>query len=227
MEPLRLMRGYLSWIVLGIIALVTVSFLWSWINSPLVITVSGRGEIDVPATHATITLSITDTNPDPQAAINLVKAKSDTIRKLLIGSAVAEKNIFASEVSVVPSTTLDQTNSGYQAFISMGAKDIPISNLEPLVPKLYRSGASLVTQPVISVQNQEELEAKALDEALKDAKKQANTLAWKNWKFIKKATAMVESATEPTSITQKTDQEAATGSTYKIIKTITVSYRMW
>ena len=225
MKPIKFMQGYLSWIILAVLAIVCVGFLWSWINSPLVVTVTGRGEIDVPATQATLTLSLMDNHTDPQTVVNLVKAKAETIRDLLTQTGVAAENIFTSEPSVVPST---QAGAGYQALISMGAKKIPVTSLDTLVPNLYKSGASLVTQPVISIEDEDKLENQAVDKALSDANKQASALALKHWKFIKKVTAVVESPTQPTSITSKTNEQVpSTSGTYKVIKTVTVSYRMW
>lgn len=224
MKPIKLFQGYLSWIILLIIALVASAFLWSYVSSPLVVTVTGRGEVDVPATSASLTLSITDNNTDPQTALNLVQAKTDTVKKLLLDTGVTSENIFESEPSILPST---QAETGYQAMVSIGAKKIPLASLSTLTPTLYKNGASLVTQPVISIEDEDKLEGQALDKALADAQKQVDNLALKHWKFIKKATAIIESPTQPTSITQKGTTEIPSLGTYKIIKTVTVSYKMW
>jgi uncharacterized protein YggE len=90
-----------------------------------------------------------------------------------------------------------------------------------------------VAQPVLSVDNKTELENQAFAAALKDAKSNASEVAKRNWKLFRKIIA-VEQVTSPSTstVTSRADvitenQETITGGVFKIVKAVSVSYKMW
>lgn len=218
--------------------LVSVVFLvvfWQWISSPMIITVSGTGEASVPATSATVSFSVTATDASAQGAITQVKGKADTARQMLKTNGISEEDIVESQLTVIPASLTVQGASGFQAQIIMGAKTVHVAKISNLISDLYAQGVMVVSQPVLSVDKVEELEAKAVDEAMKNAKKQAGKIALKNWKFLKKMVAYSQQSSSSTSTsTSKADtlmeansQEAAQNGVFKIVKAVSVSYKMW
>jgi len=207
------------------LAVIVAAFIINWLNSPLVVSVTGSGELSVPATAATISLTVSASDASPQNAINQAKARVNNIRQLLRSTGIDEKDIVESQVTAVPASAYTSGASGFQASINMGAKTLDVVGIDSLVTQLYSNGAMIVTQPVLSADKQEELEAKAMDEAMKDAKKQANEIARKNFKLIKKIVNIQQATSASTAtVTSKTD---TLGNQFKIAKAVQVSYMMW
>ncbi len=209
--------------------------LWVYISSPLIVTVTGSGEVSVPATNATVSLTLSATDNSIGAAVASVQSKADLIRAFLISSGVAEGDIAVSQVTAVPSALITSGATGFQATVSMAAKTTHVSNVGNLVSDLYTHGALVVAQPVLSVENQDVLSQQAFDSAMKDAKSQAWTIGLSNWKFIQKiiSISQVSSPTTSTSttkadvVTNAANSTAATNGVFKIVKAVSVSYKMW
>ena len=219
-------KKFLLWGLAFILGLM----IYIWINSPMVVTVTGTGEVVVPAESATLSFSVSASDANPAGAIAAVKARAEVIRTMLIGSAIAQSDIAESQMRVVPASAVIQGASGFQAVITMGVKTVRVSDTASLISSLYASGASLVSQPVISVDNKEELEQQAFQEALNDAKKQAGAIGFKNLKFIRKIIAVSQVTSPSTStVTSKgeTTAEATQPYVFKIVKAVSVSYKMW
>lgn len=216
------------WMIIPIIFLLIIFY--QWINSPMIVTFTGVGTVNVPATNATVSFSLLSSDNNAQAAITGVKEKAKVIRGVLKNSGISEEDILESQITSAPGQA-----GGYQALISMGAKTVHVANISGLIGTLYANGASVVSQPTLSVENKTDLETKAVDEAMKDAKKQASAFSLKNWKFIKKIVAVSQQTSSSTStatskadvVTEATSQEAAVNGVFKIIKAVSVSYKMW
>lgn len=217
-------------ILLTLVSVVLLMIFWSWISSPVVITFTGIGNVNVPATNATVSFSLLSSDVSAQGAIASVKEKARLIKGVIKSSGVPEEDILESQITSAPSQT-----GGYQALISMGAKTIHVATISDLISTLYANGASVVSQPTLSVEDKTDLETKAVDEAMKDAKKQASVFALKNWKLIKKMIAVSQQTSGSTStatskadaISESTSQEAAANGVFKIVKAVSVSYKMW
>ena len=211
-------------------AVVLLMLFWNCITSPMVVTFTGTGNVNVPATNATVSFSLLSSDASAQGAIASIKEKARVIREVIKNSGVPEEDILESQVTSAPGQA-----GGYQALISMGAKTIHVANISDLIGVLYANGASVVSQPTLSVENKADLETKAVDEAMKDAKKQASTFAFKNWKFVRKIIAVSQQTSGSTStatskadvISESTSQEAAQNGVFKIVKAVSVSYKMW
>ena len=208
-------KCFLVW--LGIII---AAFVIIWLNSPMELTVTGSGEVSVPATTASLSLTVSGSASSPTESINQAKAKIDDIKAVLRARGVDEADIFESQATTVPAAMLVPGSTGYQATVSLTAKVFDTASLNDLIADIYSSGAALVAQPVLSAEKQEELEQQALNQALADAKQQARTIAMNHWKFLRKITA-VTSATSPTTST------VASSGSFKITKAVAVTYKMW
>lgn len=228
------LKHYLKLLAGGLIALVLGAFVWEWITSPMIVTVTGVGTKTVPASSAALSLVVTANDVRPGDAIIAVKAKADALRNHLISKGVLADDIVESQISVVPASSVVAGASGYQASISMGAKTADVISVNDLVASLYANDAALVSQPVVTAENQDKLAQEALDEAMKDADKQAGLVAAKNWKLIRKIIAMAQaSSPSSTTVTSRNDlqatgaEQAASKGVFKITQAVSVSYKMW
>lgn len=228
----RKVNGNFFLIGFGVILLL---IFWQWINSPMIVTVTGSGEVNVPATNGTVTFSLTSNDITSQAAISAVNAKANAIRQVLTSSGVAEGDIAQSQVYAVPAALVVSGATGFQASIAMSAKTIHVAKITDLISSLYANGASAVSQPVLSVENQQVLESQAYESAIKDAKAKATSIGNKNWKFIRKVIVVSSQSSGTTStatskadvVTGSKDTVAAQNGVFKIVQAVSVSYKMW
>ena len=203
------------------ILVVVIIIFWVWVNSPMIVTVTGTGDVSVPATAATVSFSISENNAQADAAIAAVNAKALAVRGILKASGVVDADIVESQVTTYPASAITAGATGYQATLSVAAKTTKVGNVNSLVASLYANGVTLVSQPVVSVDNQSELEAKAINTAMLDAKDQANKIALSNWKLIRKIVAIDQQSSGNTATATSN-----TG-TFKITESVSVSYKMW
>jgi uncharacterized protein YggE len=226
-----------NWVMIGKFALVFVvlAIFWQWVNSPMIVTVTGVGEVNVPATNATVTFNISASDVTPEAAITNISGKADAIRQVVITAGVAEEDISQSQITVLPSSLVTPGTTGFQSSITMSAKTIHVSNVSSLITQLYASGAYAVSQPTLSVENEQTLDAEAYNSAVKDAKAKAGRIGMQNWKFIRKIVS-INSQSSGTTSTATSKADVVTGSknaiaaqngVFKIVEAVSVSYKMW
>jgi len=225
----------ISKLIISALLLVVVIFIWQWVSSPTIVTVQGLGEVSVPATSASISLTVNANAGTSPASIDAVKAKADGIRNLLTASSVLESDISESQVVSYPAGLVVVGSEGFQSTIQMTAKTSNVSGVGDLVGSLYNAGAAMVDQPVLNVEDQDRLEEQATKEALKDAKDQINKISLRNFKFIKKMVAFSQqssgttstSSVRPELFSQELSEGAESKGTFKIAKLVTVSYKLW
>ena len=213
--------------MLGItgIAILLILF-WTWISSPMIVTVTGKGEVNVPATNATVTFAVMSGDPSPQGAITSVNAKTNAIKNFLKSNGVSEADIATSQVTAVPASLTTAGGTGYRATISMSAKTTNVANVAMLVSSLYLNGVDAVSQPVLSVENENALDAQAYTSAMQDAGTKAASIASKNMKGIKKIIVVSSQSSGTTSTASSTSGTAQNG-VFKITESVSVSYKMW
>lgn len=202
-----------------------------YITSPLTVTVTGTGQASVPATNATVSFSVSanDTN-SPQNAILNVNAKALAMRTYLKTKGVLDSDIAESQVTAVPSSLVTSGATGYQATISMAAKTTNVGDITSLVSGLYAQGAYVVGQPLLSVDNQNKVDNQAFDAAMTDAKSQAGRIGLSNLKFFRKVVA-ISQVTSPSTSTSSVKSDStgadANNGVFKIVKAVSVTYKMW
>ena len=217
------------------LAVLATIFAYSWITSPMIVTVAGVGEVTAPAETATLTFTISSNAENPQIATANVKTVSTNIKQKLATSGIPESDVFESQVSVLPASAVVSGATGFQATISMGIKTKQINNLDGITNNLYSLGAVVVTQPVLSVGNISNLEKEAYNLAIKDAKKKAGSIALSNWKILRKIVLIEQSTTGASStVTTKADTASQIEKNIspddgliKISKVVSVSYKLW
>lgn len=216
-------------------AILATIFIYSWIMSPMIITITGVGEVKAPAETATLTFTLSSNADNPQNATNAVKSIVANIKTNLASSGIPESDIFESQITVLPASAVVTGATGFQATTSMGIKTNKINSLDGITNNLYSMGAIVVTQPILSVGNVDKLEKQAYDLALKDANKKSWGIALSNWKLIKKIVLIEQSNTESTStVTSKADTTlqieknlSPDDGLIKISKVVSVSYKLW
>lgn len=209
--------------------------MWQWISSPLVVTVNGIGKVSVPATSATITATVSVNSDTSQNAIAAVRAKTDSLKSVLMSNGVPEEKMTVSQVTSYPANLLTAGAAGYQAAVGLTAETTNISAIDELVASLYMAGASLVQQPVLNIENQAQLEDEATKAALKDARSKISKIALRQFKFIRKTIDLYEVDSSTTSTaTSKADVEtsaqdelAALNGVFEVTKSLSVSYKLW
>ena len=222
-------------IIISAVLLIVVIFIWQWISSPVMVTVQGLGEVSVPATSATVSLTLSANSGTSPASIDAVKNKAENIRTLLIASGVLESDISESQIVSYPANLVATGVEGFTSTIQMTAKTTNVAGVGELIGNLYNAGADLVNQPVLNVEDQDKLEEQATKEALKEAKKEINRISLKNFKFIKKMVALSEqssgttstSSVRPELFSQDLGESAEAKGTFKIAKLVTVTYKLW
>jgi uncharacterized protein YggE len=227
--------GGLKKVLTYAIAFIVLLIVWVYASSPLVVAVTGSGEVSVPATNATVSFTLSSNDNSIGAAVASVQGKAISMRAFLQKSGVAEGDIAESQVTAVPAALITAGATGFQATISMAAKTTHVSSVGNLVSDLYINGALVVTQPVLSVENQDKLDQTALDSAMKDAESQAAKIGNSNWKFIRKIISISQASSPATStsttkadtLTTANNSTAATNGVFKIVKAVSVSYKMW
>jgi len=218
-----------------VFSLVFFVFAFQWISSPMIITVTGTGEVSAPAESATITFTVTGESETTAGAISIAKSKVTKIKENLSASGIAQSDIYESQIATYPSSSLVEGASGFTAVSTMGLKTTQIASIDSIVSSIYAQGATLVSQPVLSIDDTQKLENEAFKLAIKDAKKRANAIALSNLKLLKKIVLVEQTVTTPTStVTTKADVETQVEQNIspelgviKIQKTLSVSYKMW
>lgn len=205
--------------------------LWTFINSPMIMTVTGTGERSVPAQNAVISFTLISSNANAGQAITDLKAKSENMRKLLRTNGIGESDVTETQVTVLP-----QQTGGFQASVGMGLKTKNLSNVTNIISVLYSNGAYVVSQPVLTADDIKKYEDEAFNEALRNAHKEGDKLAFKNWKIFKKVISVDQASTpSSTTATSKTnDPTKVNGSdfsldnrVFKITKVVSITYKVW
>ncbi|WKZ25527.1 MAG: SIMPL domain-containing protein [bacterium] len=217
------------------LAVLLLIFVYSWITSPMIVSVTGSGEVTAVAETATMTFTLSVNSDSPQNALALVKNLATSIKQNLATSGIPESSLYESQATVVPASAVTVGATGFQAVISMGLKTNQINNLDAITNSLYSQGASIVSQPILTVGNIEELEKDAYNLAIKNAKKKAGSIALSNLKPIRKIVLIEQSQTQPSStVTTKADIASQVemnispdDGLIKISKVVSVSYKMW
>jgi uncharacterized protein YggE len=218
-------------ILLVIIGIAVLIGLYNYISTPLIVTVTGTGETSVSANTAGVSFTVTTNNISPVIAVNDLQAKANILGDVLVNNGVLKTDIVRSQPQIVPASLVSANASGYQASMTMGGKTSKVDQIANLTAVLYEKGATLVSQPILAVEDIKVHEDEALKQALYNAKVQARKLQLKQLKLIKRVASISQSETGSTG-TVSTQSKAIevgglTSDSIKISKTVSVTYRMW
>jgi uncharacterized protein len=158
------------------------------------ITVTGVGEVETVPDEAEISVGISSNGRSAREAL---AANSERMRRLIAAlkaAGVAERDIETQNVSVSPSWERGDGPQGFTASNSVSVLVRDVDRTGAVLGAASKAGANNVYGPSLSRANREELEAEALDAAVENARKRAETLAEAADVRLGRVTAITESA---------------------------------
>ena len=214
--------------VFGFLAILFLFFVYRYVTNPLVVTVTGTGKVTVPASSARLSVSLVETGNDVDKVEQSIKAKVAAVRLSMVTNGVNEMSMSQSQMQITPLSTLVSSANGYSAQVNIAGQVSDVSNLSALVVKLYQSGASIVSQPVIEVENQQDLENQALKMALSDADKNLKMISRLKMKLFKKTISVSQASSgNASTISKVTENNGSTGTSIEVAKAVSAVYQLW
>jgi len=141
------------------------------------ITVTGVGTVTAVPNEATFTIGVQSQGSTAREAL---AANSDQMRRVLAAvksAGVDESDIKTQDVSVSPSYEDEGRINGYSARNSVAVTIDALSKAGGVLDAASNAGANEVYGPMLSRSNQDKLQAKALRDAVANARKKAEALA--------------------------------------------------
>lgn len=167
----------LKWIgifllVLGIVWVVITQFIFR----PTLITVVGEGRVKVKPQTVSFTLTLVNEGNTPTLVLADNNQLVRNIISVIKSAGATDEDIIISYPQIVsPNPAAGQTT--YQAVNAVGVTLKDVSAFDNLVTRLYAEGARNISNVVFTTQDSKELEKKAVEEAISDAKKRAREIA--------------------------------------------------
>lgn len=209
-------------LLVGLAVIVSVVF-GMWIFSPTEVVVTGTGKVSVPATSASFNVTVSTTNESANAALADLRSKVNAVKKTLGEINIGADNITETQVTLTPAAAVVANAKGFQAMSTLTVKTANVVMASEIVVNMYASGATIVSQPVVSVEDQDKLEQQALKDALADAR--ANLSETVGFRPIRKIVGIEQASSGNVATTTKV---AAEGSgEFEITKAVQVTYRVW
>lgn len=156
---------------------------------PAGITVTGVGHAQAVPDEAEFSLGITTKGESARAALTANSARMHELIAALKNAGVASKDVKTQDVSVGPSY---EERGGYVARNSVSVHIRDLKQAGTVLDAASRAGANEVYGPNLSRSDRDAVEAKALADAMANARSRANALAKAAGKPLGDVTAIVE-----------------------------------
>ena len=144
------------------------------------VTASGAGTTQAVPDTAEMSFGVTTTSPNAKSALDEASGSAEKIASAVKKQGVAAEDIQTQDVSVYPQT-VDQNGkqviTGYQASLSVQVKVRDISKLGEIISAANAAGANDISGPTFTIDDPAPARAKAIDEAVADARKSAEAMA--------------------------------------------------
>ena len=218
--------------IMMFVGFLVLGWIYWYVSNPIVISVTGAGIVTVPATYVSSQITLAATGENPNDTLSAFTAKASGVRDLLIKSGVTEDNISQTQAQLTPSALVLAGAKGYQATATLSFKTRYVTDIGKLTVDLYNNGATVVSQPVYQVENQEVAEQEATKEAMSKAEKEGKIFAGSKMKLIRKIVGVQQISSGSTSQAVVNDSKAenqilnASGGV-QIAKAVQVTYKMW
>lgn len=157
------------------------------------ITVTGTGRVSAAPNEAQFSLGVTTKGQTARAALAANSAQMRQLIAALKAAGVAERDIRTQVVSVGANYEPEGGENGYSAHNSVSVRVTDLSRAGTILDVASRAGANEVSGPSLSRSNRESLEAKALEDAVANARARAKTLADAAGVSLGDVTAIAES----------------------------------
>jgi uncharacterized protein YggE len=144
------------------------------------VTASGAGTTQAVPDTAEMSFGVTTTSANAKTALDQASKNGEQISAALKEQGIAAEDIQTRDVSVYPQTA-DQNGrqvvTGYQASLSVSVKVRDISKLGEIISAANAEGANNVSGPAFTIADPAPARAKAIEEAVTDARKSAEAMA--------------------------------------------------
>lgn len=205
------------------LAVIVSAVMGMWIFSPTEVVVTGTGKVSVPATSATFNVTISTTGASANVALTDLRTKVAAVKKTLTDINIGADSITETQVTMTPAAAVVASATGYQAMTTLTVKTANVTMAPEIVVNMYASGATIVSQPVVSVDDQLALEKEALKAALAQAK--ASLSETVGFRPIRKIVGIQQASSGNVATTTKTVADN-TGE-FEVVKAVSVTYRVW
>jgi uncharacterized protein YggE len=144
------------------------------------VTASGTGTTQAAPDTAEMSFGVTTTSSNAKSALDDASKTAEQITSAVKKQGVADKDIQTRDVSVY-SQTADQNGkqviTGYQASLNVQVKVRDISKLGEIISAANAAGANTISGPTFTIDDPAPFRAKAIDEAVADARTSAEAMA--------------------------------------------------
>jgi uncharacterized protein len=156
------------------------------------ITVTGVGRVDAVPDEAAFSLGITTKGQTARAALTANSERMEQLIAALKAAGVAERDIQTQDVSVGPSYGDDGRAQSFAATNTVSVRIRDVDRAGAVLDAASRAGANNVFGPSLTRSNREELEEKALEDAVANARRRAAVLARAAGAEVGRVTAISE-----------------------------------
>jgi uncharacterized protein len=144
------------------------------------VTASGTGTTQAAPDTAEMSFGVSANSANAKSALDSVSKTAEQIITAVKKQGVDEKDIQTRDISVYPQSTEQngkQVITGYQANLSVRVKVRDLEKLGDVISAANSAGANNISGPAFTVADPAPFEAKAIDEAVADARKRAEAMA--------------------------------------------------
>jgi len=144
------------------------------------VTASGAGTAQAAPDTAEMSFGVTTTSSNAKSALDDAAKIAKQIAAAVKKQGIDDKDIQTRDVSVYPQTADqngEQVITGYQASLSVTVKVRDISKLGQVISAANAAGANEISGPTFLIDDPAPVRAKAIDEAVADARKSAEAMA--------------------------------------------------
>lgn len=157
------------------------------------ITVSGTGSVDVVPDEAEFSMGVTTKGPTARAAMSQNAAEMQRLIAALKAAGVDSADLETQDVSVGRDYDGGDDASGYAARNSVSVHIDDLTRASAVLDAASRAGANEVYGPTLSRSNRAAFEARALKDAVANARDRAEALAEAAGVTLGEVTAIAES----------------------------------
>jgi uncharacterized protein len=144
------------------------------------VTASGAGTAQALPDTAEMSFGVTTTSPNAKSALDEASQGAEKIASAVKKQGVVGEDVQTQDVSVYPQT-VDQNGkqviTGYQASLSVRVKVRDIAKLGEIISAANAAGANDISGPTFTVADPAPARAKAIDQAVADARRSAEAMA--------------------------------------------------
>ncbi len=144
------------------------------------VTASGTGTTQAAPDTAEMYFGVTTTAADAKKALDDASAAAEQIISAVKKQGIAAEDIQTQDVSVYPQSAEQdgkQVITGYQASLSVRVKVRDIARLGEVISAANAAGSNSIGGPSFTVADPAPFRAKAIDEAVADARRTAEAMA--------------------------------------------------